>query len=66
MYRKMYLKDVDIDKNLQIVGLNDQNIKQSIYFFDTDKCQNRQTNTLNFVKSLGKISFAVAHCEIFR
>ena len=65
-YRKVDLKDVDIDKNLQIVGLNDQNIKQSIYFFYTDKCQNRQTNTLNFVKSLGKISFAVAHYEIFR
>ena len=66
MYRKMYLKDVDIDKKLQIVGLNDQNIKQSIYFVDTDKCQNRQTNTLNFVKSLGKISFAAAHYENFR
>ena len=52
-YRKVDLKDVDIDKNLQIVGLNDQNIKQLIYiFFDTDKCQNRQTNTLNFVKSV--------------
>ena len=65
-YRKLDLKDVDIDKNLQIVGLNDQNIKQSIYSFDTDKCQNRQTNTLIFVKSLGKISFAVAHYEICR
>ena len=34
-YRKLDLKDVDIDKNLQIVGLNEQNIKQSIYFFNT-------------------------------
>ena len=65
-YRKLDLKDVDIDKNLQIVGLNDQNIKQSIYSFDTDKCQNRQTNTLTFVKSLGKISLAVADYEICR
>ena len=65
-YRKLYLKDVDIDKNLQIVGLNDQNIKQLIYSFDTDKCQNRQTNTLTFVKSLGKKSFAVSHYEICR
>ena len=60
-HRQMHLKDVDIAKNCQIVGLNDQNIKQSIYFFSTDKCQNRQTNTLTFVKSLGNISFAVAH-----
>ena len=28
----MYLKDVDIANNLQIVRLNDQNIKQLIYF----------------------------------
>ena len=28
----MYPKDVDIAKNLQIVRLNDQNIKQLIYF----------------------------------
>ena len=64
--RQVDLKDVDIDKNLQIVGLNDKNIKQSIYFFDTDKCQNRQTNTLNFVKSLWSKSLAVAHYAIYR
>ena len=37
----MHLKDVDIAKNAQIVGLKHQNIKQSIYLFGTDKCQNR-------------------------
>ena len=51
-YRKIELKDVDIAKNLHIVGLNDQNIKQWIYSFGTEKCQNRPTKTLNFVKSL--------------
>ena len=51
-YRKIDLKDVDIAKNFQIVGLNDQNIKQWIYSFGTDKCQNRPTKTLNFVNSL--------------
>ena len=45
MYRQMFLKDVEIAKKVHIVGLNDENIKQSIYFFGTDKCQNRQTNT---------------------
>ena len=65
-YRKLDLKDVDIDKNLQIVGLNDQNIKQWIYFFLNDQSSNRPTKTLTFVKSLGKISFAVAHYEICR
>ena len=66
MYRQMYLKDVDIAKKVHIVGLNDENIKQWIYFFLNDKCQNRQTKTLNFVKSLGNISFAVAHYYICR
>ena len=51
-YRKLDPKDVDIAKNLQIVGLNGQNIKQWIYSFGTDKRQNRQKNTLNFLKSL--------------
>ena len=51
LYRKMYLKDVEIAKKVHIVGLNDQNIKQWIYSFGTDKCQNRQKNTLNFLKS---------------
>ena len=37
-YRKLSLKDVDIAKNLQIVGLNDQNIKQCIYFFLKNLC----------------------------
>ena len=60
-YRKLDLKDMNIAKNLQIVGLNDQNIKQWIYSFLNDLCSNRQPKTLNFVKSLGKISFAVAH-----
>ena len=41
-YRKLDLKDVDIAKNLQIVRLNDQNIKQLIYSFGTDKHQKRQ------------------------
>ena len=66
MYRQMYLKDVEIAKKVHIVGLNDENIKQWIYFFGSDKCKNRPTKTLNFVKSLGKISFAVAHYEICR
>ena len=66
MYRQMYLKDVEIVKKVHIVGLNDENIKQWIYFFGTDKCQNRQTKTSNFVKLLGKISFALAHYEICR
>ena len=52
LYRKMYLKDVEIAKKVHIVGLNDQNIKQWIYSFDTDKLKNRQKNTLNFLKSL--------------
>ena len=66
MYRQMYIKDLEIAKKVHIVGLNDENIKQWIYFFGTDKCQNRQTKTLNFVKSLGKISFALAYYEICR
>ena len=33
----MYLKDLEIAKQLQIVGLNYENIKQLIYFFRTDK-----------------------------
>ena len=52
MYRQMYLKDVEIATKVHIVGLNDENIKQWIYFFGSDKCQNRQTTTVNFVKSL--------------
>ena len=55
---------MEIAKKVHIVGLNDENIKLWIFFFATDKCQNRQKKTLNFVKSLGKISFAVAHYEI--
>ena len=66
MLPKIDLKDLDIAKNLQIVGLNDQNIKQWIYFFLNDLCSNRQAKTLNFVKSFGKILFAVAHYEICR
>ena len=66
MYRQMYLKDVEIAKKVHIVGLNDENIKQWIYFFGSDKCQNRPTKTLNFVKSLGKVSFAGAHYEMCR
>ena len=57
----MYLKDVEIAKKVNIVGLNDENIKQWIYFFLKDKSSNRPTKTLTFVKSLGEISFAVAH-----
>ena len=52
MYRQMYLKDLEIAKKVQIVRLNDDNIKQLIYFLGSDKCQNRPTKTLNFVKSL--------------
>ena len=44
----MYLKDVEIATNLQIVGLNDQNIKQSIYLLVTDKGTNQQINTQTF------------------
>ena len=51
MYRQMYLKDVEIAKKVHIVGLFDQNIKQWIYSFCTDKRQKRQKNTLNFLKS---------------
>ena len=64
MHRQMHLKDVEIAKNLEIVRLNDQNIKQWIYFFLNDKSSNRPTKTLTFVKSLGKISFAVADYDI--
>ena len=32
-YRKLSLKDVEIAKNLQIVGQNGQNIKQWIHIF---------------------------------
>ena len=60
----MYLKDVEIAKKEHIVGLNDENIKQWIYFFLNDKSSNRPTKTLTFVKSLGQILFAVAHYEI--
>ena len=66
MYHQMYLKDVEIAKKVHIVGLKDENIKQWIYFFLNDKCQNRPTKTLNFVKSLRKISFALTHYEICR
>ena len=51
-YRKLDLKDVEIAQKVQIVGQNDQNIKQWIYSFCTDKGQNRQKNTLHFLKSL--------------
>ena len=66
MHRQMHLKDVEISKNLEIVRLNDQNIKQWIYLFLNDKSSNRPTKTLTFVKSLGKISFAVADYDICR
>ena len=46
--RTLDLKDLDIAKNVQIVGLNDQNIKQWIYSFGTAKRQNRQKTTFNF------------------
>ena len=52
MYRQMYFKDVDIAKNVHIVELNDENIKQLISFFLNDNLSNRPTNTLNFLKSL--------------
>ena len=48
----MYLKDMEIAKKVHIVGLNDENIKQWIYFFLNDKSSNRPTKT-NF-------------CQIFR
>ena len=51
-YPKLSLKDLEIAKKVSIVGLNDENIKQWIYFYCSDKCQNRLTKTLNFVKSL--------------
>ena len=44
----MYLKDVKIAKKVHIVGLNDENVKQLIYFFGTNKCKNRPTKTLTF------------------
>ena len=44
-YKKMYLKDVEIAKKEHIVGLNNENIKQLIYFFVTDKGTNRPRNT---------------------
>ena len=37
MYRQMYLKDVEIATKVHIVGLNDENIKQWIYFFSNEK-----------------------------
>ena len=52
MLLKIVSKDVEIAKNFKIVGQNDQNIKQWIYSFGTDKRQNRQKNTLYFRKSL--------------
>ena len=39
---------MDIAKNLQIVRLNDQHIKQWIYSFATDKRQNRQKKNFKF------------------
>ena len=48
MYQQMYLKDVEIAKKVHIVGLNDDNIKQLIYLFCTDKATNRPINTLTF------------------
>ena len=41
----MPLKEVEIAKKVRIVGLNDENIKQWIYFLGTEKGTNRQTNT---------------------
>ena len=40
MYRQVYLKDVEIAKQVRIVGLKDENIKQWIFFFGSDNCQN--------------------------
>ena len=40
--------DVEIAKKVHIVGLNDENIKQLIYLFCTDKATNRPINTLTF------------------
>ena len=48
----MCIKDVEIAKKVRIFGLNNKNIKQWIYFFCRDKCQNWPTKTLNFVKLL--------------
>ena len=33
MYRKMYLKDVEIAKKVKFVGVNEENIKQWIHIF---------------------------------
>ena len=41
----MCLKDVEIAKKVRIVGLNDENIKQWIYFVGTNKGTNRPINT---------------------
>ena len=55
MYRQMYLKDVEIAKKVHIVGLNDENIKQWIYFFGgSDKCKNRPIKTLKFCQIVRK------------
>ena len=48
LYRQMYLKDVEIAKKVQIVVLNDENIKQLIYFVVTNKGTNRPINTSTF------------------
>ena len=45
MYRQMYLKDIEIAKKVHIVGLNDENIKQMIYFVGTDKITNWPRST---------------------
>ena len=44
-HRKLYLKEVEIAKKVHIIGLNNENIKQLIYFFGTDKGTNRLRNT---------------------
>ena len=48
----MYLKDVEIAKKVHIVGLNDKNIKQLIYFFGTDE----STNLPKILKLLSNLS----------
>ena len=42
---KCTLKTWRLQKKVHIVGLNDENIKQLIYLFGTDKGTNRPRNT---------------------
>ena len=46
----MYLKDVEIAKKVHIVWLNDENIKQLIYFVGTNKGTNGREKLKLFQK----------------